>query len=773
MEVVLGGQDPVFLPFLYGLTYNLLHDADYPETEMLLWFSGVDRHLFHGDPFYQQAVKVQMQTVRQRLRDNDFNCRTVQAGRRSLIYFDGFVPSLNCRASGHFTMDPLCWAQSELILEYIYHYPWLLPLLRVIVKWAQATGFLVSGKNSFMDGLTMSMMVIDYGLRCGQIHQPIEVDKVHLLTHNSRLSESCDRFQVLTGIRDFGRFAQREVWNDILNRLQEDCSSAAPMGELLLGFFSEQERSALTPVHKSLVNVFGHTCYNQTSTADATHLLQEEMQRAFHKLSFHGSIPPLFEQVETEKVISLSPSSAERMQGSEEFFARLYAKQTDTLIEVHQKGRRDGSLLIKIIGTQTGIFSVEKLLEQFKSNVDARNNTLREYPGVMELFLPDSHKCIIEGIHCLNEKGVTFEDYIGIRYPMDDYRGIYVLRVLHPSEKIPDALYDLSAAKFQEFRNFFVWRLQRICQADKESYSPVLHGSLKLEISYGKFYLICPPKEMMEDPEGISLAQLRDFVDKDAKRYVQQPHRWKKEMENFEWTVPDPAKDYAHSAFYPRVHPRISGTALEHLLREEYGLDEIDRREGYELLLRSRFHSIMAMYDAELCLASAYYPPLHWMTIDVKRFFEERKEMDIRYDLTSQAPYEEPEMLSFLSGILQPKVSQVNGDGSPVVNSEVMPCVEAFKLISQREFKFRGPEMTVFWRCATLVLREMRVKTRPKNTSKIFAMEERVLDLRWIIDLQPIWTISHINDFIGEMWYQVTFLSDKLKDLAKYPPQAN
>ena len=165
----------MMLPFLYGMSYCLLFDERHSETELLMWTNQMERHLFNSWRMEVHALRELMHFIKCNLQDSGIECKAVQSGKRTVLHFSCYAQALGRVVKGHVAIDPLCCFQSALLLAYIYHNPWLLPLLRVIVKWTRATEFVGGLRNSLVDGLSVCFMFVDYCLSSRKLKDVIHV----------------------------------------------------------------------------------------------------------------------------------------------------------------------------------------------------------------------------------------------------------------------------------------------------------------------------------------------------------------------------------------------------------------------------------------------------------------------------------------------------------------------------------------------------------------------------------------------------------------------
>lgn len=177
----------LLIPMLYGMSYVFLFDEYRPQTELLLWFTGLDAYLRKAEPLNRRNLKEMLNSVESCLHGCGVKCRVTACGKATVLTFRFYMESLDKNMTGHIALDPFCWVQSALLLEYIYNDPWLLPLLRVVIKWAHATEFVGSFKHAIIDSLSVCFMLVDYCLTSGAIKQPIDPDKVRTANFHHRL----------------------------------------------------------------------------------------------------------------------------------------------------------------------------------------------------------------------------------------------------------------------------------------------------------------------------------------------------------------------------------------------------------------------------------------------------------------------------------------------------------------------------------------------------------------------------------------------------------
>lgn len=547
----------------------------------------------------------------------------------------------------------------------------------------------------------------------------------------------------------------------ILNHLFSRTESNTRIGALLMSFFSEAStNSNANAVQTCFQEVLGCSYYAKLCSPMSMTLLMDEMHRALHKLAFHCSVDALFLPVKTEKVLHLPVHYARRMIGSEQYFSRLFSRLTKTSVEIHSRGDKEGGLLILVTGTNSAMQRLEITLQSFKTRADIQDRTENVFPGPMELFVKNAYKQIVEGIPDLQNQNVVLEDYNGFRHPVDDSMSLYVIHILEPTESIPAALYDMEASKFIEFRTFFLEKMQMVIN---HVYTGFKHGPLKLQIQFGKLYVVSPPKALIERPEGFSLEQL--FHDGNSKPTIQNPLRWDEELRQMKKEDSAALYDQTRMSFFSNVNYFISKTVLEKLLVDELGLHPTHQIHQFEVSLRGKSHGINAVYNPNMILTSLTYLPIHWMQTDVKRHFQERNEVDIRFDLSSCQSCKNPEVLNVLSTALRPDPKR-----GALIETDLLKSVNTLKNVRLQEFQWKNNEASLFWNCTTVQLSEVVVFSRPRMDFADFLSKESYLTFHLDINLDAFLTQFPPDVFIGEMWFQTLWFSDRLQQLIQGEP---
>lgn len=150
---------------LYGMSYGLLLEEEAPEIELLLWFDGLEDYVHHAMPLDQNLKMQMMHSAERCLKAQGIDCWIVTHGTSTLLHFKFDSDKLGKEVTGRISVDPFAALQSAMLLEYIYNDPWLLPLMRVVIKWGRLTDFILTAKDAPMDSLTLCFMVVDFCLK--------------------------------------------------------------------------------------------------------------------------------------------------------------------------------------------------------------------------------------------------------------------------------------------------------------------------------------------------------------------------------------------------------------------------------------------------------------------------------------------------------------------------------------------------------------------------------------------------------------------------------
>lgn len=144
---------------LYGMCDTMLFDENEPELEVLV--SWANPRLQNGDGLY---------SLKTNLQDQEVDCSVVNSDGIEKLQFTFYSKALTRIVRGHLTMDPALHFQSRILLEYIFIAPWLLIILRVLLKWFRSEELLGLNKNSLIDGHVVCFNFIDFCLNHQEIH---------------------------------------------------------------------------------------------------------------------------------------------------------------------------------------------------------------------------------------------------------------------------------------------------------------------------------------------------------------------------------------------------------------------------------------------------------------------------------------------------------------------------------------------------------------------------------------------------------------------------
>lgn len=167
-------RDTPFSFALSGMSYTFLFDVNDPQIELVLWFEGMEHFVHNMIALEKHHQNELINQVRSILLSNGFECRIIRRGKNQLLQFS-FNEGKN---KGVIAFDPLCWIQSGLILAYITRFPWLFPLLRVLIHWARKAELTGPFKSAAMDSPMLCFLFIDFCISNQTISTTIDYAEV-------------------------------------------------------------------------------------------------------------------------------------------------------------------------------------------------------------------------------------------------------------------------------------------------------------------------------------------------------------------------------------------------------------------------------------------------------------------------------------------------------------------------------------------------------------------------------------------------------------------
>eukprot|EP00210_Caulerpa_lentillifera_P001869 g1798.t1 len=713
-----------FQGMLCGTSNTMLFDKTEPELELLVSCDDNDDPslLFIGDL---------MHSLRTIFQDNEIDCSIISDSNGiEKLQFDFHSKTLSKIIKGCITVDrSMQQLQSRILLEYIFNSNWLLIVFRILLKWLRVEEMLDRNKITLIHGQLICFCFIDYCLTKNYI-QPVSPCQVD--------------------VDDLEASSDLDIWRLIINGM--DKIKRPELGTLFLEFLSE---FIPNQIHPELQCVLNKMQYSRYSSAESIELLKETLYRGYHKLSFHCSISSLFSAMETEKVIYLQQGTINRLNGTVQYLEQLIFRTTGVHVSSHRRNRDGAGVLMSLTGKHVAIYSAEKVLRDFERRNDALIKQGLKYPGNLELLSPDHKRVIIENVTNKNRR-IRFVEYWGPHHPDDDNSGLYLLKTKIPSLPMAAGLYNCQHEKFLCFKDFFLSKWSYLTN----QYDSEVHGPIKLRVQFGQFYIVGPSKVLLEQSCGIDIHQLSELLVDDNQNKIPDVKNWKQFLRNkpkrrkqnrSRWNTS------GKSAFFNRIHSSISGSMLRQMINN-LDVSQVDKRSYFCLHLKGYKHGIEAIYEAnDLKLSSVRYPPLKWMTVDVKRHQDSELVHDIRFDLASQdtagAEINKSELVRALF--------RKPGESSYSVIPSLMPKVITFDQVSVTEFQFNSSDP--FGQHTRLILCHVSSKSRAHEMKDRFQIHEEGHQLYFEVDLEAFGLDLKSDDFITELWYQSLCLSDRLK----------
>lgn len=111
------------------------------------------------------------------LDENKIDCWMNNNGKALQFWFH--ATELGKDVRGNITLDSSAMLQSAMLTAYVYNDSWLLPLLRVVLKWARHSELIGTGKDKAVNSLSLCFMVIDHCLRVGAIQHSVKTSEVN------------------------------------------------------------------------------------------------------------------------------------------------------------------------------------------------------------------------------------------------------------------------------------------------------------------------------------------------------------------------------------------------------------------------------------------------------------------------------------------------------------------------------------------------------------------------------------------------------------------
>lgn len=118
-----------------------------------------------------------------------------------------------------------------------------------------------------------------------------------------------------------------------------------------------------------------------------------------------------------------------------------------------------------------------------------------------------SHKMLVEGTTVENDV-IRLEPYFGFKHPNHDHKNLYVIRLGVPlmqpaADPVNTAIYDM-------FRDHFKHQMVVF----NRNYSEEVYGTPELQIKFGRFYVLSPPRSFVEDSTHLTSEELVKALDR-------------------------------------------------------------------------------------------------------------------------------------------------------------------------------------------------------------------------------------------------------------------
>lgn len=173
--------------------------------------------------------------------------------------------------------------RSRLLRQYILNFPWMLPALRLILKWGRGTGLFAQRKHSLLPSVILVLLCINVAIDEGYIEPMPEV------------SEDVD--------------SQWSSFCSLIPDVPEPFCSKS-IGKFLVSLFSRPMGTDNLEVHPSLQDVVGCTNFGEVGVPEGWSILAEQMEIAGHALMLNGNASVLLSKSMTEKAFFLTRHAA-------------------------------------------------------------------------------------------------------------------------------------------------------------------------------------------------------------------------------------------------------------------------------------------------------------------------------------------------------------------------------------------------------------------------------------------------------------------------------
>ncbi|GMH35082.1 hypothetical protein BSKO_02950 [Bryopsis sp. KO-2023] len=300
------------------------------------------------------------------------------------------------------TVDPSGLLKANTVQSFILENPWLLPVLRLVVKWGRNTGLMGHKRHALIPTNALIYLFINMCIERGfvraipQLPEGLATRWVEFCEDPLSIDESVKMGQSLV------------AFFDLVNE-----------GESMMRGFK---------IHKDLVKVLDVGRFDDLGVAEGWTLLKEQMHAAMHVLLLTGNAQALLSKSDVQRVFFIPRQAARGILGAEKQYKRWLKKQTgaDVSIKSRSEGSRPG-LILKASGSSGEVHQVDLAVKRLKKQGESMEHVNTNMPSVGPRFMEGSTELIIEGVESPSES-VVLQDYFGFRQPHHDNRGAQVIR---------------------------------------------------------------------------------------------------------------------------------------------------------------------------------------------------------------------------------------------------------------------------------------------------------------------------------------------------------
>ena len=333
--------------------------------------------------------------------------------------------------------------KAKVLASFFTDYPWLLPLIRLVVTWAHAAGLTNKVDGVRTNTNVLVFMVLTFCVQAKHV-SPLPVQNI---------------------LENLGNITQRpnagtELWDNITARIANDSgrgeepglgpSSAATVGRVLLEFFQKRQEILNNAIPECFAQLLDATTFMELLNSGDVQLLREQMQAAYHVLALHGNANTLLDvsSAQIQRTFTISGIQSLVIAGSERVYCRHLAKKSGAEVSVRPKLPGSGrGLVLEARGKVGAIRMLEGILSSEKKEC-----TRNKFSTMSKCFVRGATMITFEGCHSDGD-GVKLVPYYGNHHQTHDRR-IRHVPVLE-NEVEPSTNWEESHA-FQSFRNRFL-----------------------------------------------------------------------------------------------------------------------------------------------------------------------------------------------------------------------------------------------------------------------------------------------------------------------------